>query len=564
MSQSTSRPSELYQLVVCLSVCVSLSLFLHILPCHLPSLSQLPAAAYRAFSQMARPLQALLTVLEGCTFCQNAAYLKRSLLIEFKKWLQDHPQVTLASLPEEQTLALRHRALEQLYPLMRVPGIVKHFIDIYQLKQMEPTAIAQHVVRLKALNLHCDAVTFSVRMEVQHVLDMEDMCIPLLLKGKVTLAENFVSGHPDLELRLVTLLDSWCDPFFNLDTVTGLYPDLFLNQSTLDNLTPKIVSKHVFRLIGKFNIDPALCHHSVHMRKKASLRFLMEKRFRRKDIDEENWRDHTKQIIADDPEMQIYLDAILPQYCKAKQAAKLSQMFRDGPDTQKSSLNDTPQSAEWAAPEQHSDRFYQLPISRDNVHVLDTLEDLQKCREVVFKEGGSVGVDMEWSAGFGNVGPQRVALVQLAIPDQVFILDMCSTGLGQHPHTLDFMTSFFCDTKVRKLGYALEGDLKYLQTTWSLPEPLKTACVLDLLSLHQKIKQFKTKRCSEKGLSHLVKHVLGKPLDKKEQLSYWDRRPLHQSQIRYAASDAFCLLEVYTAVSREPSRYGLTAEQLAV
>ncbi|CAL8278000.1 unnamed protein product [Merluccius merluccius] len=452
--------------------------------------AELPAAAYRAFSQMARPLQALLTVLEGCTFCQNAAYLKRSLLIEFKKWLQDHPQVTLASLPEEQTLALRHRALEQLYPLMRVPGIVKHFIDIYQLKQMEPTAIAQHVVRLKALNLHCDV-------------------------GKVTLAENFVSGHPDLELRLVTLLDSWCDPCFNLDTVTGLYPDLFLNQSTLDQLTPKIVSKHVFRLIGKFNIDPALCHHSVHMRKKASLRFLMEKRFRRKDIDEENWRDHTK-------------------------------------------------SAEWAAPEQHSDRFYQLPISMDNVHILDTLEDLQKCREVVFKEGGSVGVDMEWSAGFGNVGPQRVALVQLAVPDQVFILDMCSTGLGQHPHTLDFMTSFFCDTKVRKLGYALGGDLKYLQTTWSLPEPLKTACVLDLLSLHQKIKQFKTKRCSEKGLSHLVKHVLGKPLDKKEQLSYWDRRPLHQSQIRYAALDAFCLLEVYTAVSREPSRYGLTAEQLSV
>ena len=30
------------------------------------------------------------------------------------------------------------------------------------------------------------------------------------------------------------------------------------------------------------------------------------------------------------------------------------------------------------------------------------------------------------------------------------------------------------------------------------------------------------------------------------------------------ATDAFCLLEVFSAVGREPSRYGLTPEKLAV
>ena len=71
---------------------------------------------------------------------------------------------------------------------------------------------------------------------------------------------------------------------------------------------------------------------------------------------------------------------------------------------------------------------------------------------MVPQEGGTVGVDMEWRAGFGCVVPQRVALIQLAVLDQVFILDMCSAGLWQHPSTLDFMKSFLSDAKVRKLG----------------------------------------------------------------------------------------------------------------
>ena len=39
--------------------------------------------------------------------------------------------------------------------------------------------------------------------------------------------------------------------------------------------------------------------------------------------------------------------------------------------------------------------------------------------------------------------------------------------------------------------------------------------------------------------------MLGKKLDKREQISDWSRRPLREKQITYAALNAVCLLKIY-------------------
>lgn len=63
-----------------------------------------------------------------------------------------------------------------------------------------------------------------------------------------------------------------------------------------------------------------------------------------------------------------------------------------------------------------------------------------------------VGVDMEWQPTFGCSSAQQVALIQLAVSDRVFLLDVCAEGLSQHPDTVAFIRSLFSSTRVLKLG----------------------------------------------------------------------------------------------------------------
>ncbi|XP_062290274.1 exonuclease mut-7 homolog [Scomber scombrus] len=555
-------------------------------------LQTLHLAALQGFSKVSEPLEALMTILESCPGKQRGRNhtLGHHILMEFQTWMKEHPQVTLSSLSEQQALAVQRRALSLLTDTQ--PGFVDSLINIYQLNSLDPDILKLHIVRLQALNCHKEAVVLSVKLKLQKELNMEEICVPLILQDKLSLAESFVTGHNHLELRLVTLLDSWCHPNFSAEMISKQFPRLSVSKHCMGQIKPKMLTKHVLRLVEKFNIDQALCPNALHKRRQDSMRFLMYKRFVEKSMTQENWSDHVQYVVADDLELQIQLVEMLVRYSGLQKASQWSLRYSIPRhrlpigvwDTQQSlpthlqleHLGDSAQTEDWKPSESHCHKFYQVPVTKDKVHFVDTPEALQTCRSVVLKDGAIVGVDMEWQPTFGCISTQRVALIQLAVFDQVFLLDLCANGLCQHPDTISFIRSFFSAHNVIKLGYGMAGDLKCLLATWHqlLEEPLKMDGVLDLLSIHQKTQRgskFKGTQngpkevlvgegSAEKGLSLLVQQVLGRPLDKTEQMSNWEKRPLRISQIRYAVADAYCLLDVYSVLSSNPASFGLPAD----
>ncbi|XP_075885074.1 exonuclease mut-7 homolog [Nelusetta ayraudi] len=547
--------------------------------------------AMQGFSALPQPLDDLLTILQACPGKQKGRShtLGHHVLLDFQTWLKDHPEVTLSSLPEQQASELQRRALGLMAEA--VPSSVDVLIGVYQLQSMEPELLRCHVRRLQDLRCYKEAAVLGMKLQLQPDLGMEEMCVPLILQNKLPLAESFVSGHRRLEEELVAMLDSWCQPGFTVDHISSRFPAACLSKHCLDLLQPKMLTKQVFRLVDKFSIDPGLCSNALHKRRLDSLRYLMYARFVEKSMTEENWCDHVQYVVADDQELQVHLLEMLVKHCSLQTAAQWSLHYsvpRDRlpfgvwevqqslpPHLRQLSLADSTQTQDWTASPSHRDRFYQVPLTRDRVQFVDSLETLRSCRDVVLQDGSVVGVDMEWQPTFGCTSSQQVALIQLAVSDRVFLLDLQADGLSQHPDTVAFVRSLFSHPDVLKLGYGMSGDLKCVSATWPQfsEEPLAARGMLDLANLHQKIQQSKVLRTrdrprevlvgedsSEKGLSLLVLQVLGRPLDKREQLSNWNKRPLRPSQVRYAVTDAYCLLAVYMVLSADPASFGLPAD----
>ncbi|PIO63585.1 hypothetical protein TELCIR_14809 [Teladorsagia circumcincta] len=69
-------------------------------------------------------------------------------------------------------------------------------------------------------------------------------------------------------------------------------------------------------------------------------------------------------------------------------------------------------------------------------------------------------------------------------------------------------------------------------------------------------------RTVNRGLSYVCERVLGRPLDKTEQCSVWDRRPLRSSQLRYAAMDAYCLVLIYDVCCRWAQRLDVSIDEI--
>ncbi|XP_059782127.1 exonuclease mut-7 homolog isoform X6 [Balaenoptera ricei] len=405
--------------------------------------------------------------------------------------------------------------------------------------------------------------------------ELGQMCIPLLLQDKADLVERYVDGFPDLQRRLLALLDSWCQPAFDIRVVARRYPQATLR---LERLSPRALGRQVLRLLERHGLDPALCPNVVTQQRLAALRYLCYKRLVERSVPRESWAEHVQGLVGQDQGLQEQLLQLLASHNDAALVAQCAldlllpeERLPASVAAELRQLRIQERTAE-APLEDGKDDYYQLPISREHLHFLASWEDLARHQEELLQPGRVVGVDLEWRPSFGAGGRPQASLMQVAVEGRVFLLDLprlSSPAGGQAPQAFSRLVSrLLADPSITKLGYGMAGDLRSLGA--SCPALAQAEKQLqgsvDLLQVHRQMRAADRPApgvdgaAGPRGLSLLVRQVLGKPLDKMQQLSNWDRRPLGEGQLVYAAADAYCLLEVYWALCREPARFHLSGD----
>jgi len=217
---------------------------------------------------------------------------------------------------------------------------------------------------------------------------------------------------------------------------------------------------------------------------------------------------------------------------------------------------------------QAQDNCHPLNLDEESIHFIDSKQGLDFCKETVFASDATddilVGLDSE-SFPFPSVH-QTIAIFQIAIVDQAFLIDVTWFLSNDDTKVLlsDFLSCLLQSQRHIKLGFDLRDDMRMLEDIFPDVAKDKPVRLLDFRldrdtilkvypdffshALLPQVEKVELEKC--KGFSKLILQTLGKPLDKSEQISDWENRPLRQSQVQYAALDAFCLIEVYQVLSR--------------
>ncbi|XP_074747266.1 exonuclease mut-7 homolog isoform X2 [Strix uralensis] len=548
----------------------------------------------RGFAGLEDPLAGLLDMLESSSDWKGKGHsLGYYITTELQLWIKEHPAVQQSGIKLEKLQARVLRILAQC-----PANLLDPLISIYQLHTADRNYLLGHVSHLYHKGDYKEAAILSIKLKLQPDQDVEKMCTPLLLQDKTNLVEDYVGEYPELQSKLLQILDTWCEPGFNIRDITSQYQGL--SRYKPEKFNRKMLSKLVFRLLDRFNVDPALCPNVINQRHLRTLHYLFYKRFVEKTMTQENWTDHVQSTVGENRWLQGHLIQLLISYCDLNTAARWAQRcnlpkemlpYGVADELQKLQIQERVEDASKADNYEESKKkdYYQLPIPRANIHFLQTWEETLQCWEKVLQPGQVVGIDMEWRPSFGMVGKPRVSLLQMALKDEVFLLDLPrlleqAEAEGEKEKLPHFIQMLYSDAAITKLGYGMSGDLSSLAATWSALKDMnkQAQSVVDLLTVDKQLQKSSIDwkkggrkvdvlspeqryedrefRQPEKGLSLLVQHVLGKPLDKTEQLSNWEKRPLREEQILYAASDAYCLLEIYEKLCKDPASFGLSSD----
>lgn len=199
--------------------------------------------------------------------------------------------------------------------------------------------------------------------------------------------------------------------------------------------------------------------------------------------------------------------------------------------------------------------FYTLP-PHVQYKMVDSLESLMHMKDIL-SVSNICGIDTEWVPTFAKAGEVKTALMQIScdVEDVVFLLDLKTIFEPQATRlynvTVKILQLFFEDENILKIAYDFGGDFDLLHKSIPSSSSWHVSRLLDLKSIRNMPKSPRDPgETIVGGLTGVATTFLGVKLNKRQQLSNWEKRPLTEEQAIYAACDAYCLLDIYYTLTR--------------
>ena len=177
----------------------------------------------------------------------------------------------------------------------------------------------------------------------------------------------------------------------------------------------------------------------------------------------------------------------------------------------------------------------QLPkvLFEGRIFVVYTEAETEKAVEYL-KTQQIVGVDTETRPSFKRGMTHKVALLQIATTDTCFLFRLNRIGM---PESLQN----FLMSDVLKIGLSLKDDFMMLRRRKDVH-----AEEGNWIELQDYVGRF---GIEDRSLQKIYANLFGQKISKSQRLSNWEAETLTESQMRYAATDAWACVEIYNCLA---------------
>ncbi|KAK5640063.1 hypothetical protein RI129_010874, partial [Pyrocoelia pectoralis] len=414
-----------------------------------------------------------------------------------------------------------------------------------------------------------EASQCSVLLGLHNRFGIEEFLLPLVLQDKLLCVDEFLNESVKHRIDLVVFLDSLLGQSVAIRSIVdSLILKLHIPEVKWNKLHNKPWRKLIARFVKMYNVPPEVTPNLNKKRNEGALQFLLHKRYIENGFGDESWKEMVREAVKDDESLQQELVSLVASYGDTAEALRWAhfynidrsywpytvRMYNDNPDEnrhQQQSDDVNIVDKTWEDCVEEPRKYHELKLPITSVHRVDNIISFEYFIYTGLQDINIVGVDCEWKPSFG-VNTSELSLLQIATRQAVFLLDVIKIG-----NTLPYLWKklnevLFSNCDILKLGFNFAADICMIKRALPHLGFIQELGFLDLLSLWRHLEKsnkitFPYSGSASGGLSLnvLVHLCCGKPLDKSDQFSNWENRPLRNSQLLYAALDAYCLIEVY-------------------